>query len=78
MFKDITFLGRQYDKNGNGNHWWDTETIEKFTQKSQCFIDMYENYKVPELVPPLDPNDAHVSKAPLLQLTVLSQFFNSS
>ena len=52
--------GRQFDKNGNANPWWDSETVEKFTEKAQCFIDMYDNYTVPELFSTLDPKDAHV------------------
>ena len=56
-------LGRQFDKNGNANSWWDSDTIRKFNEKAQCFVDMYGNYSVPELIPPLDAKDAHVWKS---------------
>ena len=52
-------LGRQYDKEGNVNPWWSEETIAAFDERAQCFIDMYENYTVPELIPILG-DDAHV------------------
>ena len=31
-----------------------------FVFQAQCFIDMYENYTVPELIPILGEEDAHV------------------
>ena len=53
--------GRQYDKVGNVSPWWSKETIEAFDERAQCFVDMYSNYTVPELVPILG-DDAHVRK----------------
>ena len=52
-------LGRQYDKEGNVSPWWSEETIAAFDERAQCFVDMYENYTVPELIPILG-DDAHV------------------
>ena len=51
--------GRQYDKFGNVSPWWSEETISAFDERAQCFVDMYENYTVPELIPILG-DDAHV------------------
>merc|ERR1719189_2162195 len=53
--------GRQFDKDGNANMWWDDETIKKFEEHAKCFIDMYENYDTPELVPPMKPEEAHLN-----------------
>ena len=53
-------LGRQFDKDGNAVDWWSEATVEAFTERAQCFVDMYNNYTVPELIPILG-NDAHVS-----------------
>ncbi|KAF5280973.1 hypothetical protein FQR65_LT14897 [Abscondita terminalis] len=41
--------GRQYDKDGNLNNWWDDNTQEAFLKKSQCIIEQYGNYTVPEV-----------------------------
>ncbi|XP_063903425.1 neprilysin-2-like isoform X1 [Zophobas morio] len=40
--------GRQYDKNGNVIDWWEPETNRTFGQKSQCLVDQYSNYTIPE------------------------------
>ncbi|KAK4879925.1 hypothetical protein RN001_008071 [Aquatica leii] len=41
--------GRQYDKDGNLNNWWDEATKEAFLKKAQCIIEQYGNYTVPEI-----------------------------
>ena len=56
----LIIIGRQYDKEGNVRPWWSEETIAAFDERAQCFIDMYDNYTVPELIPILG-DDAHVS-----------------
>ncbi|CAH0548765.1 unnamed protein product [Brassicogethes aeneus] len=38
--------GRQFDKNGNLNHWWNNKTIDKFKERTKCVIDQYHNYKI--------------------------------
>ena len=53
--------GRQYDGNGNAIPWWSPETIDAFTKQAQCFIDQYNNYTVPELIPIIGEENAHVS-----------------
>lgn len=37
-------LGRKYDKNGNLDPWWSTESEEKFKEKTKCMINQYSNY----------------------------------
>ncbi|XP_059487654.1 endothelin-converting enzyme homolog isoform X2 [Neocloeon triangulifer] len=41
--------GREYDKEGNLNHWWNNNTIEKFKQQTKCIVDQYANYKMDSL-----------------------------
>ncbi|NXF71250.1 PHEX Metalloendopeptidase, partial [Sclerurus mexicanus] len=36
--------GRKYDKNGNLDPWWTTESEEKFKEKTKCMINQYNNY----------------------------------
>ncbi|XP_053378992.1 neprilysin-like [Mercenaria mercenaria] len=40
--------GRQFDKNGNLEHWWNTSIIINFKEKAQCFIDQYSQFVAPE------------------------------
>jgi predicted metalloendopeptidase len=58
IYTNVT--GSQFDKDGNTNPWWSPETVKKFTDHAQCYIDMYGNFSVPELIPPLNETDAHV------------------
>ena len=53
--------GRQYDGTGSLAPWWSEETIAAFGGKAQCFIDQYSNYTVPELIPILGEEDAHLN-----------------
>ncbi|CAF4151500.1 unnamed protein product, partial [Rotaria sordida] len=41
--------GRQFDKDGNRISWWTNETIEKFNDRKQCFIEQYSNFSVSEI-----------------------------
>ncbi|RWS10165.1 membrane metallo-endopeptidase-like 1, partial [Dinothrombium tinctorium] len=41
--------GRQFDKNGNNENWWETETDKKFKQRVTCIIEQYGNYTVDEI-----------------------------
>merc|ERR1711874_760593 len=52
--------GRQYDGTGNVAPWWSDITIQEFVGRAQCFIDQYGNYTVPELIPILGEEDAHL------------------
>ncbi|KAF5279864.1 hypothetical protein FQA39_LY18209 [Lamprigera yunnana] len=38
--------GREYDKNGNMHKWWNNETIEKFKERTKCFVDQYSKFRV--------------------------------
>ena len=49
--------GRQYDGTGKLVPWWSQETIEGFTAKAMC----YNNYTLPELIPILGEEDAHLN-----------------
>ncbi|XP_047534024.1 phosphate-regulating neutral endopeptidase PHEX [Vanessa atalanta] len=42
-------FGRLFDKNGNLLPWWSNDTINSFVNKTQCFIDQYSSYYVPEI-----------------------------
>uniref|UniRef100_A0A914CI21 Uncharacterized protein n=1 Tax=Acrobeloides nanus TaxID=290746 RepID=A0A914CI21_9BILA len=42
--------GSQLDKMGNLNNWWDEKTIAKFINRTQCIIDQYSAFEVPEAV----------------------------
>lgn len=35
--------GRQFDTNGNLKQWWSNETIGEYVDKTQCFIDQYDD-----------------------------------
>lgn len=47
----ISFItsGRQFNKDGELKEWWDENTIKKFKEKAQCFIDQYGGYSLPEV-----------------------------
>ncbi|XP_060577796.1 neprilysin-like isoform X2 [Ruditapes philippinarum] len=40
--------GRQYDKNGNLQEWWDASIIANFKDKAKCIVDQYNEFIVPE------------------------------
>ncbi|CAG7824466.1 unnamed protein product [Allacma fusca] len=42
-------LGRQYDPSGNLTEWWDEDSLSQFTELTQCFVDQYSQYEVPDL-----------------------------
>ncbi|KAG8196877.1 hypothetical protein JTE90_027589 [Oedothorax gibbosus] len=39
--------GRKYDHIGNKRNWWTNETLYKYAEKAQCFIDQYNNFTDP-------------------------------
>ena len=36
--------GREYDKTGLLKPWWKNETIERFRNQAQCFVDEYSAF----------------------------------
>ncbi|KAK3095559.1 hypothetical protein FSP39_016105 [Pinctada imbricata] len=40
--------GRQYDIDGNLRQWWSKEVINRFKKQTQCIINQYGNFTVPE------------------------------
>uniref|UniRef100_F7EBG3 Phosphate regulating endopeptidase X-linked n=1 Tax=Monodelphis domestica TaxID=13616 RepID=F7EBG3_MONDO len=36
--------GRKYDKNGNLDPWWSTDSEEKFKEKTKCMVSQYSSY----------------------------------
>ncbi|XP_030755230.1 endothelin-converting enzyme homolog isoform X3 [Sitophilus oryzae] len=38
--------GRQYDKNGNLNHWWNNKTVDRFKERTKCVVEQYNKYKI--------------------------------
>ena len=38
--------GREYDKNGLLNQWWDQQTIDDFTKASECMVDQYSKFNI--------------------------------
>lgn len=47
--KNVFFLGRQFDKDGNMMQWWNNATIRAFRDRTQCIIDQYSRYKIDEV-----------------------------
>ena len=40
--------GRQYNKDGDLQQWWDQKIIDNFKEKAQCIVDQYGSFYVPE------------------------------
>ncbi|KAJ3363941.1 hypothetical protein GGF32_003039 [Allomyces javanicus] len=38
--------GRRYDLNGNLANWWADKDLVQFTQKSECYVDQYNAFKI--------------------------------
>ena len=41
-------LGRQYNKDGDIEQWWEQNIIDNFKEKAQCVVDQYGTFFVPE------------------------------
>ncbi|XP_008209638.1 endothelin-converting enzyme homolog isoform X1 [Nasonia vitripennis] len=38
--------GREYDLHGNLHQWWNNETIERFKERTECFVDQYSEFEI--------------------------------
>ncbi|TMW40198.1 hypothetical protein DOY81_014722, partial [Sarcophaga bullata] len=41
--------GRMFDKNGNLVQWWSNDTISEYINRTECFIDQYSHYYLPDI-----------------------------
>ncbi|XP_065358799.1 endothelin-converting enzyme 2 [Calliphora vicina] len=41
--------GRMFDKNGNMVQWWSNETINEYINRTECFIEQYSHYYLPDI-----------------------------
>ncbi|OQR75376.1 endothelin-converting enzyme 1-like, partial [Tropilaelaps mercedesae] len=39
--------GRQFDKDGNLQQWWNNQTIETFRSRAECMIEQYSQFTLP-------------------------------
>ena len=39
-------IGQQFDKNGNRVKWWTDNSIRQFQNRTQCFVDQYDQYSL--------------------------------
>ncbi|XP_012171205.2 endothelin-converting enzyme homolog isoform X2 [Bombus terrestris] len=38
--------GREYDLHGNLHQWWNNATIERFKNRTECFVEQYSNFEI--------------------------------
>ncbi|XP_034180003.1 M13 family metallopeptidase neprilysin 3 isoform X2 [Osmia lignaria lignaria] len=38
--------GREYDLHGNLNQWWNNATIQRFKNRTECFVEQYNNFEI--------------------------------
>lgn len=43
---DYFKLGREYDLHGNLHQWWNNATIERFKNRTECFVEQYSNFEI--------------------------------
>ncbi|XP_054747358.1 phosphate-regulating neutral endopeptidase PHEX [Anastrepha obliqua] len=41
--------GRMFDKDGNMVQWWSNETIKEYINRTECFVDQYNHYFLPDI-----------------------------
>ena len=46
VFEMVYFSGRMFDKNGNMNDWWSTQSSDAFMEHSQCMVDQYSQFSL--------------------------------
>lgn len=45
----VVFLGQQFDKIGNIRQWWTMQTTADFINRTECFVEQYDNYHIEEI-----------------------------
>ena len=40
------YLGQQYNLDGNRVQWWTDNSIAEFEERTQCFVDQYDQYSL--------------------------------
>jgi len=43
---DTYIVGQQFDKDGNRVKWWTDNSIHQFQNRTQCFVDQYDQYSL--------------------------------
>jgi len=43
---DAYTVGQQFDKDGNRVKWWTDNSIHQFQNRTQCFVDQYDQYSL--------------------------------
>ena len=38
--------GREYDKDGILQPWWNKSSVERFKKRTECFVDQYDQFKI--------------------------------
>ncbi|XP_030370415.1 neprilysin [Scaptodrosophila lebanonensis] len=41
--------GRMFDKEGNMVQWWSNETVREYINRTECFVDQYSRYYLPDI-----------------------------
>ena len=59
MMLESSTIGRQRDADGQLASWWTNETLDRYLERAQCFINQYSNYSFTQLD---GPNATHVNK----------------
>ncbi|KAM7363684.1 neprilysin 7 [Cochliomyia hominivorax] len=42
-------IGANYDESGQENYWWSNKSGKVFKERSNCYVDHYQNYLIPEI-----------------------------
>jgi len=45
-FVPLHCAGREYDKDGNLNRWWQNGTVERFKKQTECVVKQYSSFKI--------------------------------
>lgn len=42
-------MGAHYDETGNNKYWWSSKSGKVFEDRSECYVNHYKNYSIPEI-----------------------------